>query len=86
VILQGDNGGQTYLVARAVDVRGSVEALEQLLVDLDEQAWLGNDTNSRRIYYERRSIGSGIASGMGGARVSQAPWILEEFAELVPRF
>jgi hypothetical protein len=80
VILQGDDGGQIYLVCRATDVNCSVEALEQLLVDLDEIAWPGNDPNSRRIYYERRPTGSAIAGGMGGGRVSETPWIHKKLA------
>jgi len=84
LILQGDDGGQIYVVARATCVKCSVETLEQLLIDLDEIAWPGNDANSRRIYYERRPIGSGIAGGMGGGFVSETLWIHEKFAKLVP--
>jgi hypothetical protein len=83
LILQGDDGGQIYVVARAADVKCSVETLKQLLIDLDEIAWPGNDANSRRIYYERRPIGSGIAGGMGGGFVSATPWIHEKLAKLV---
>jgi hypothetical protein len=84
LILQGDDGGQIYLVVRAIDVKCPAEALEKLLVDLDEIAWPGNDTNMRRIYYERRPDGESIAGGMGGGLVSRTPWIHEEFTKLAP--
>lgn len=84
VILQGDDGGQIYVVIKATDVKCSTETLETLLVDLDKIAWPGNDANARHIYYERRSLGSTIAGEMGGGCVSEAPWIHKNFAELVP--
>ena len=83
-LLQGDDGGQIYVVARATQVKCSVEMLEQLLIDLDAIAWAGNDANSRRIYYERRPIGSTVAGGMGGGFVSQTPWVHEKFVKLAP--
>lgn len=84
LILQGDDGGQIYVVARATQVKCSVEMLEQLLIDLDAIAWPGNDANSRRIYYERRPIGSAVAGGMGGGFVSETPWVHEKFVKLAP--
>ena len=84
VILQGDDGGQIYLVARATDVKCSTETLETLVIDLDKIAWPENDANSRHIYYERRPLGSTISGGMSGGCVSETPWIHKGFAELVP--
>jgi hypothetical protein len=84
LILQGDDGGQIYVVIRAIDVKCPAEVLEKLLIDLDEIAWPGSDTDMRRIYYERRPIGETIAGGMGGGLVSKTPWIHEEFAKLAP--
>ena len=84
LILQGDDGGQIYVVARATQVKCSVEMLEQLLIDLDAIAWPGNDANSRRIYYERRPIGSTVAGGMGEGFVSETPWVHEKFVKLAP--
>jgi hypothetical protein len=84
LILQGDDGGQIYVVVRAIDVKCPAEALQKLLIDLDEIAWPDNDTDMRRIYYERRPTGYRITGGMGGGLVSETPWIHEEFADLVP--
>jgi hypothetical protein len=84
LILQGDDGGQIYVVACATEIKCTLKTLEQLLIDLDEIAWPRSGADSRRIYYERRPIGSGISGGMGGGFVSDTPWIHERFAELVP--
>lgn len=81
VILQGDDGGQIYVVSRAAFVACTESSLQQLLVDLDEIAWPGNDPDMRRIYYERLATGSGIAGGMGGGQVTNEPWIHQEFID-----
>ena len=81
VILQGDDGGQIYVVCQASQVACSEHVLEQLLQDLDEIAWPGNDPDMRRIYYERRPLQAGVPGGMGGGIVSEEPWIHTEFAE-----
>jgi len=73
VILQGDDGGQTYLVCLASQVACSEHDLELLLKDLDEIAWPGNYPDMRHIYY---------AGSMGGGVVSVEPWIHTQFIEL----
>lgn len=75
VILQGDDGGQIYVVCPAARVVCGTDDLDQLLRDIDELEWPGNDPDMARILYERSAIGSGIAGGMGGGVVSDAPWI-----------
>ena len=84
MILQGDDGGQIYLVARATEVKCSAEALQQLLIDLDEIAWPENDASARGIFYERRPVGSCISGGMGGGMVSEKIWIHKKFSESEP--
>ncbi len=79
VILQGDDGGQVYVVCPASLVVCAESALEQLLVDLDELAWPGNDADMRRVYYERLATGSGVSGGMGGGRVTTEPWVHGDF-------
>jgi hypothetical protein len=75
VILQGDDGGQIYVVCPAARVVWGTEELDQLLRDIDELEWPGNDPDMARIIYERAAIGSGVAGGMGGGVVSDGPWI-----------
>jgi hypothetical protein len=80
VILQGDDGGQIYVVARAVDVSCSESALEALLQELDEMSW--RDASMRHIYYERLPVGAGVPGGMGGGVVEKTPWVHKEFVKL----
>ena len=82
VILQGDDGGQIYVVCPASVIKTSVKRLNKLLRDLDEIAWPGNFSHMRGIYYERLPAGSGVAGGMGGAVVTDGVWIHEEFIDL----
>ena len=81
-ILQGDDGGQIYVVCLAAQVVCSELTLSILLQDLDEIAWPENYPDMRRIYYERRPVGTGIGGGMGGAAVTTEPWIHQEFVDL----
>ena len=75
VILEGDDGGQIYVVARAEQVSCSPAALDQLLRDLDLINWEGNEEDSARVVFERKAIGTGIAGGMGGAVVTRDVWV-----------
>ena len=78
-ILQGDDGGQIYVVSPASKVACSANTLRDLLVDLDAIAWPGNPADMRRVFYERLPLGAGVAGGMGGGHVGIEPWIHEEF-------
>ena len=82
VILEGDDGGQVYVVCPASMVKCVEELLSQLLRDLDEIAWSGNDPDMARVFYERCAVGSGVAGGMGGAVVREGIWIHDEFIKL----
>ncbi len=80
VILEGDEGGQIYVVVRAERVRCDEAALHALLRDLDAYCWA--DPDSAHIYYEARALGEPIPGGMGGARVTPEVWIHEELEKL----
>lgn len=67
VILQGDDGGQIYVVCPARLVRCDEATLHLLLEDIDAREW--NDPGIRRVYYERLPVGSVVAGGMGGGVV-----------------
>jgi hypothetical protein len=79
VILEGDWGGQIYLVCPMELIKCECEILELLLNDLDSIAWKCNDGEGKGIYYEVRSVGEGISGGMGGGNVESALWIHDEF-------
>ncbi len=80
VVLEGDYGGQIYVVAPAGEVRCSEEVLGQLLADVDGGAW--DDAEGARVYYERHSPGAGISGGMGGGAVTGAIWVHPELSAL----
>jgi len=75
VILEGDYGGQIYIVCPASLVECSSETLDHLLRDLDHISWPGNDLNSARVFYERLPLGAPVFGGMGGAIVEEGVWI-----------
>ena len=81
VILEGDYGGQIYVVAPASLVACSEGELLHLLRDLDEIAWPGSEEDASTLRYERLPEGSKVPGGMGGAHVDGEVWI---HAELSP--
>lgn len=80
VILEGDDGGQIYVVAPTSLVKCSEQDLQQLLKDMDALEW--NDPSMVHIYYERHPIGSKVPGGMGGAVVTRGIWIHKNFTRL----
>lgn len=81
-VLEGDDGGQIYVVVLASEVVCGQPTLEMLLRDLDAIAWPDNDANSAQVFFERRQVGEGIAGGMGGGVVMRGGWVHPEFVEL----
>ena len=73
VVLEGDDGGQIYVVARVSKIRCSEEALADLLSDVDSHAW--RDPSAARLFFERHAVGEGISGGMGGGVVADAVWV-----------
>jgi hypothetical protein len=82
VILEGDDGGQIYVVCPASLVRCSVETLTELLHGLDSISWPGNDSDSARVFYERLPINAPVFGGMGGAIVCNDVWVHQMFCEM----
>jgi hypothetical protein len=83
VILEGDWGGQIYLVIPANQVSCSEETLHQLLLDIDAREWPNNEPeSSARVCFERRELGEGIAGGMGGGVVRSELWVHPRLASL----
>ncbi|APR86875.1 hypothetical protein A7982_12224 [Minicystis rosea] len=80
VILEGDYGGQIYLVAPAAGVDCSEGELSLLLRDLDEIAWPGCPPGSSSVRFERLAAGETVPGGMGGGRVEDDVWIHPELA------
>ena len=79
LVMEGDWGGQIYLVCPVNLVNCDEKELDQLLSELDEIAWECNGGEGAGIYYERRKPGEGIAGGMGGGVATEDLWIHPEF-------
>jgi hypothetical protein len=79
-VFEGDDGGQIYAVVPVSQIACSESVLDQLLADLDRFSW--DDPDMRRIYYEHRSVGTGIAGGMGGGRSTGELWLHPDFEKL----
>lgn len=73
MIMEGDDGGTIYVVCPARRVRCSQQTLERLLCDIDAHVW--NEPDMAHIFYERATIGQGIAGGMGGGLVTDDIWV-----------
>lgn len=72
-ILQGDDGGQLYVVVPVRYVRCSENALRQLLTDLDRLEW--NAPSAAAVRFEEHAVGTGVGGGMGGAVVKDGLWV-----------
>jgi hypothetical protein len=79
VVMEGDDGGQLYLVCPARLACCSESVLLDLLKDLDALGW--NDPRSTHLCYELREIGKGIAGGMGGGCVTGDLWLHPRLAD-----
>jgi hypothetical protein len=80
VILEGDWGGQIYVVAPAARVACDEAALERLLRELDAIAWPENDLGGASVRYQRLRKGDSVPGGMGGGEVREEVWIHPELA------
>lgn len=75
VILEGDFGGQIYVVAPVNLVECDEAALQDLLAELDALEW--QEPEGARVFFERHKMGAGVQGGMGGAVVKQEMWVHE---------
>src|SRR5262249_41746862 len=81
VVLEGDWGGQIFLTCPAQLVQCTEQTLQQLLSDLNETAWPGQE-EGMGVFYERLPVGAGVAGGMGGAAIQGDIWVHQEFDKL----
>ena len=78
VILEGDDGGQIYVVAPVERVACSEATLHSLLGDIDAREW--NAPDVARLVFERYRAGDGIPGGMGGAVADPNVWTHPELS------
>lgn len=82
VIMEGDWGGQIYLICPMKLIQCSEFTLTNLLDDLDNTAWECNEGEGKGIYYEIRIPGEIVGGGMGGGEVTDQLWLHKEFTDL----
>jgi hypothetical protein len=75
VVLEGDYGGQIYVVAPVGYVKCTEAVLHSLLAELDALEW--NEPEGASAFFERRPVGTGVPGGMGGAVVQEGVWVHE---------
>jgi hypothetical protein len=71
--MEGDYGGQIYLVCPVRLVSCSEAALKTLLTDLDQMAW--DDPDGAGLFFEARPRGAVVSGGMGGGLVREGVWL-----------
>lgn len=76
LIMEGDYGGQIYLVCPARLVNSNQLILENLLREIDALQW--NDPDGTGLYYEIFEPGSGVGGGMGGGVAEEGLWVHKE--------
>lgn len=79
VVLEGDYGGQIYVVASVHLVQCEESSLNRLLAELDALEW--KDEDGASVFYERRVTGEGVAGGMGGGVVLPTVWVHERLQQ-----
>jgi hypothetical protein len=79
VVLEGDYGGQIYVVAPVHMVQCDEPSLNRLLAELDALEW--KDEEGASVFYERRATGEGVAGGMGGGVVLPTVWVHERLQQ-----
>ena len=82
-ILVGDDGGQTYVVARASEIKCSEETLNVLLNDLDLEA--GWQSDMSHLWFDTGKIGDNVGGGMGGGFVTERFWVHPELQDVEER-
>lgn len=81
IVLEADWGGQIVVVARAAAVACDEATLRRLLLDLDELTCPEDELEGTALCFERASVGSTIAGGMGGGRVVEDVWMHAELVQ-----
>jgi len=77
LIMEGDDGGQIYLVCPMSLIKCDEEVLDGLLKKLDAMAW--KDISMARLYYEILIPNSIVPGGMGGGIAEEKLWVHKEF-------
>lgn len=80
LVMEGDDGGQIYLVVPISLVKCDEKTLENLLKSLDALAW--DDISMAGIYYEVHDTNDGVSGGMGGGKAGKELWVHKDFENI----
>jgi hypothetical protein len=75
LVMEGDHGGQIYLVCPVKRIKCDWNTLTKLLIDIDKLEW--NEELGRGIYFEKFNDGEIVAGGMGGGIATNVLWVHE---------
>jgi len=83
LIMEGDWGGQIYLVYPVKLIKCEEKRLLKLLQDLDKLAW--DEKVGKGIYFERFKEGEIVPGGMGGGIAPSNLWVHDNFKPLIDK-
>lgn len=72
-MLEGDDGGQTYVVCPVALIRCDEPTLRQLLLDIDSVEW--GEPDMVKLCYLRRAVGEHVGGGMGWRPSHGGVWV-----------
>jgi hypothetical protein len=81
VILEGDYGGEIFLICPASLVKCTEEILEVLAADLNNWAWPTLEGGGAFVDYDSQPVGTWIGGGTPDARVTDALWLNSQCEE-----
>jgi len=73
-VLEGDHGGQTYVVCPVPLIHCDEATLKRLLLAIDAQEWPGQPEMAQ-LAFLRAAVGENFGGGMGGGLVTEGIWV-----------
>ncbi|MEK3917718.1 hypothetical protein [Paenibacillus sp. FSL H7-0331] len=73
LVMEGDHGGQIYIVCPVHIIRADKDTLIRLLKDIDKVEW--DESDSTGMYFERFNQGDIVSGGMGGGLATEKLWV-----------
>lgn len=82
VVADGDWGGQVYFTIPAAEVACSEERVRQLVREVDQVCWGGQEEGSLGVNFRSGTPGEGVVGGMGGGVLRGGLWVHDEISQL----
>ncbi|MFD0675599.1 MULTISPECIES: hypothetical protein [unclassified Paenibacillus] len=80
LVMEGDHGGQIYIVCPVHIIRADLGTLSRLLIDIDNAQW--DEADSTGMYFEIFNPGDIVSGGMGGGLALEKLWVHENLKGL----